>query len=183
MTWEESLFAAFDDLEQQAEGVFAAEREAELAERSVAEYRGVTLASRLMASTDREVALDLPGAGTVRGTLARVGPDWCLLSGPRQDWVIRLAGVSGVRGASARSRPEAAWSPVDALGLASALRRLVQAGERCVLRTTDGDAREALLLRVGADFVEAVPWSRPRDQPWLVPLAALVAVQEPEPGR
>lgn len=182
MTWEESLFAAFDDLEQRAEGLFAAEREAELAERSVAEYRDVTLASRLMASAGREVALELRGSGTVRGTLARVGPDWCLVAGERQDWVVRLAGVVGARGLSERSRPEAAWSPVDSLGLASALRRLVQAGERCVLRTVDGAAHEARLRRVGADFVEVVPWSRPRGDTWLLPLTALVAVQEPDPG-
>lgn len=119
----------------------------------------------------------------MRGSLARVGPDWCLLAGPRQDWVVRLAAVGAVRGLSPRSRPEAAWSPVDSLGLASALRRLVQAGERCVLRTTAGGAHEALLRRVGADFVEAVAWSRPREDPWLVPLTALVAVQEPDPGR
>ncbi len=183
MTWEESLFATFDDLEQQAEGVFAAEREAELAERSLTEYREVTLASRLMASAGREVALELPAVGTVRGVLARVGPDWCLLAGPRQDWVVRLAAVTGVRGVSPRSRPEAAWSPVDSLGLASALRRLVQAGERCVLHTTDGDGREVLLRRVGADFVEAVPWSQQRAEPRLVPVHALLAVQEPERGR
>ncbi len=180
MSWEESLFAALDDLEQQAEGAFAAEREAELAERSLAEYREVTLASRLMASTGREVGLELRGCGTVRGTLSRVGPDWCLVGGPRHDWVVRLGAVLGVRGASARSRPEAAWSPIDSLGLGSALRRLVQAGERCVLRTTEGGVHEALLRRVGADFVEAVPWSRPRDEPRLLPLAALAAVQEPD---
>ena len=34
MAWEEQLFALLDDLEQQAEALYDAEREAELADRS-----------------------------------------------------------------------------------------------------------------------------------------------------
>ena len=63
MGWEEHLFALFDDLEQQAEALYDAERDVELADRSRAEYHHVSLASRLMASLDREVVLDLLGGG------------------------------------------------------------------------------------------------------------------------
>ena len=86
--------------------------------------------------------------------LQRVGPDWCLAHGAAQDWVVRLAAVVAVSGASARAVPEVAWSPVARLGLGSALRRLADARERCVVRGTDGTAREGVLARVGADFVE-----------------------------
>ena len=46
----ERFFALFDDLEQQAESLYAEERDLELADRTRAEYSAVTLASRLMAS-------------------------------------------------------------------------------------------------------------------------------------
>ena len=53
MVWDERLFDLLDDLEGQAEALYAAERDAELADRSRAEYASVTLESRLMASTGR----------------------------------------------------------------------------------------------------------------------------------
>jgi len=156
MTWEEQLFVLFDDLEQQAEGMFRAERELEVADRSQAEYAQVTLPSRLMASLDREVDLKVVGVGTVTGTLQRVGTGWCLVAGRGQEWIVRLHAVIQVRGASDRSLPEAAWSPVARLTLGSALRRIAQARQRCVLHLVDGSRHEAHPVRVGADFVEAV---------------------------
>jgi len=154
MTWEAELFAFLDDLEQQAQALYDAERASELADRSRSEYAAVTLVSRLMASVDAEVALDLLGVGPVAGRLRRVGPDWCLLHGSAQDWVVRLASVRGVEGASPRSVPEVAWSPVNRLGLASALRRLADSGVPCRLHATDGTTRDGSLGRIGADFVE-----------------------------
>lgn len=156
MTWEEELFAVLDDLEQQAEALYGADRDAELADRSRSEYQQVTLASRLMASLGTPVRLEIAGVGVVAGTLERVGSGWCLLAGPGQDWVVRLEAVSAAHGASDRSVPEVAWSPVARLGLGSALRRLADAGERCVLHLLDGTSHDASLRRVGADFVEAV---------------------------
>jgi hypothetical protein len=79
-----------------------------------------------------------------------------------------------VLGSSERSVPEVAWSPVARLGVGSALRRLAEAGERCVLHLTDGTRHEALLRRVGADFVE-VRVGEGRLE--LVAFTALVAVQ------
>src|SRR5690349_20389292 len=155
MSWEDDLFALLDDLEQQAEALYAADRDAELADRSRAAYGEVTLASRLMASLDAELRLEVTGVGTVAGELERVADGWCVLRGPAQDWVVSLPAVTAVHGASDRSVPEVAWSPVARLGLASALRRLADAGERCVLRLRDGTTYDAVLRRVGADFVEA----------------------------
>jgi len=177
MSWEHELFALFDDLEGQASALWEADREAELADRARTEYAGVTLASRLMASRGRDVALDLPHVGRVEGRLDRVGPEWCLLSGLGQDWIVPLRSVAGVRGASERAVPEVAWSPVDRLGLGAALRRLADAEARCLLHLADGTRHEAYVVRVGADFAEA------RDvagSTLLVPYAGLVAVQSRE---
>ncbi|MBI2245445.1 MAG: hypothetical protein HYU55_16420 [Nocardioides sp.] len=174
MTWEEELFAVLDDLEQQAEALYEAERDAELADRSRAEYQQVTLASRLMASIGEPVRLEVTGVGPVVGVLDRVGTGWCLVSGHAQDWVVRLDAVALVHGASDRSLPEVAWSPVARLGLGSALRRVADAGERCVLRLVDGSTHEALLRRVGADFVEAAVGD---GRTVLVAVTALAAVQ------
>jgi hypothetical protein len=174
MAWEEELFALFDDLEQQAESLYDTEREAELADRSRSAYHEVTLASRLMATTGDEVGVDVRGVGLLTGTLERVGSGWFLLRGPAQDWVVPLASVQALHGASARSLPELAWPPVARLGLATALRRLADAAERCVLHLVDGSRHEAVLLRVGADFVEVRVAG---DRAVLVALAAVAAVQ------
>jgi hypothetical protein len=174
MSWEHDLFALFDDLEGQAAAAWEADREAELADRSRAEYGAVTLASRLMASRGRDVVLDLPHVGRLEGRLARLGEEWCLLGAAGQDWVVPLHAVVGVRGASERSVPEVAWSPVDRLSLRAALRRLADAGARCLVHLADGTRHEAYVDRVGADFMEC------RDTPGgtvLVPYAGLVAVQ------
>jgi hypothetical protein len=155
MAWEEELFAVLDDLEQQAEALYGAERDADLADRSRAEYQQVSLASRLMASVGAPVRLEVRGVGPVAGELDRVANGWCLVRAGDQDWVVCLDAVTVVRGASERSVPEIAWSPVARLGLGSALRRIADTGERCVLRLVDGAAHDAVLRRVGADFVEA----------------------------
>jgi hypothetical protein len=152
--WDEQLFAFLDDLEQQAQALYDADRVSELADRSRSEYAAVTLVSRLMASVDETVTLDLLGVGAVSGVLRRVGPDWCLVHGADQEWVVRLAAVKSVAGASARSVPEVAWSPLSRLGLGSALRRLADAGLTCRVHLVDGTTRDGVLARVGADFAE-----------------------------
>jgi hypothetical protein len=153
--WDEQLFAFLDDLEHQAEALYDADRVGELADRSRSEYAAVSLASRLMASVGRPVVLEVLGVGLVSGTVQRVGADWCLMHGPSQDWVVRLPAVLSVEGGSERSVPEVAWSSVSRLGLGSALRRLADAGERCLLRAVDGSTRDVVIVRVGRDFVEA----------------------------
>jgi hypothetical protein len=172
--WDEQLFAFLDDLEQQAQAMYDADRESELADRARSEYAAVTLVSRLMASLDHEVVLDVRGVGPVAGRLQRVGPDWSLVHGAAQDWVVRLDAVKGVEGASDRSVPEVAWSPVSRLGLGSALRRLADAGAGCRLHAVDGTFWDASLTRVGSDFVEARVGE---DRLVLVAWDALAAVQ------
>lgn len=174
MAWEEELFALLDDLEQQAEALYDAERDADLADRSRAAYRDVTLASRLMASVGADVRLEIVGVGAVGGVLERVAEGWCLLRGPAQDWIVCLPAVAAVQDASDRSVPEVAWPATARLGLGSALRRLADAGERCVLHLRDGSRYDAVPRRVGADFVEVTVGE---DRSLLVAFSALAAVQ------
>lgn len=174
MDWDERLFAFLDDLEQQAEALYDADRAGELADRSRSAYSDVTLAGRLMASVDASLTLDLLGVGPVSGLLQRVGPDWCLLHGSAQDWVVPMAAVAAVDGASERAVPEVAWSPLARLGLGSALRRLADTGQPCRVHATDGTVRDGVLGRVGRDFVEAVTG---RDRTVLLPLATVAGVQ------
>ena len=174
MAWDDELFEVLDDLEQRAEALYDAERGAELADRSRSAYQEVTLASRLMASVGTEVAVDLAGIGALSGTVERVGAGWCLLRSAAADWVLPWAAVVAVRGASARSVPEVAWSPVSRLGLGAALRRIADAGGECVVHLVDARRLDGTLQRVGADFVEVRTLS---GEPVLVPFAVLAAAQ------
>ena len=174
MTWDEELFAVLDDLEQQAEALYDADRDAEVADRSRAEYAAVTLASRLMASVDAEIALDVHGVGRLTGTLSRVSTEWLLLGAGGSEWVVPLAAVTSVASASSRAVPEVAWSPLTRLRLGSALRRLSDAGERCVVHRRDGGRTDGVLRRVGQDFVEVEVGTGRLD---LVAFAAVAGVQ------
>lgn len=174
MAWEEDVFAVLDDLESQASAAFAAERDLELADRARAEYSHVTWQSRLHASVGTHVVVELLGLGRVEGTLVRVGTGWCLLQTSSHEWVVNLSTVVAVEGASERAVPEVAWSPIVRLGLGSALRRLADAGAGCVLHGVDGAAHVAVLVRVGADFVEARVG---HGRTLVVPFAAVSAVQ------
>ena len=175
MSWETDLFELFDDLEQQADGMFQVEREVEVADRTRAEYASVSLASRLMATVGSEVVLRVQGIGVLQGTLQRVAADWCLVQAARQEWIVRLAAIDQVRGAAERSVPEVAWSPVTRLGFGSALRHVSENHGACLIALTDGSRHEAQLTRVGQDFVEAVIG---RDSTVLFPFAGIAAVQE-----
>lgn len=175
MGWEDELFALFDDLEGEAGALYAADREAEVADRSRAEYQHVTLASRLMASTGTEVTLTVEGIGPVAGAVERVAGSWLLMSAGEHDWVVNLAGVLAVQGASVRSIPEVAWSPLTRLGLGSALRRISESGERCLLHLRDGNSHEGTLRRIGADFCELAEGEERRVV--LVAFSALAAAQ------
>ncbi|WP_323791207.1 hypothetical protein [Nocardioides sp.] len=180
MTWEEELFGFLDDLEHQAGALFEADRDLEVADRSRTEYQQVSLASRLQASLDDEVGLDVVGVGVLRGRLERVCESWCLLrTASGQEWLVPLPALTAVDGAADRSVPEVAWSPLTRLGLGSALRRLGDAGERCLVHRRDGGRHEGVPARVGADFLELVEGEGVRSRVRLVAFAAIAAVQSP----
>jgi len=175
MSWDETLFAVFDDLESQAAAAYAREREVDFADRSRSEYAQVTLAARLMASVGQDVAVDVVGVGPVHGRLERVANGWFLLSGQHSDWIVRLGALGSVAGASDRAVPEIAWPATTRLSLGSALRRLADAGERCVLHRLDGGTHEGVVRRVAADFAELRSGDPARLV--LVSYTALAAVQ------
>lgn len=153
--WDEKLFAVFDDLEQQADALFDAERALELGDLVRAEYAEVSLASRLMAAVEREVALDVDAVGRLEGRLTRVASEWVMLAVGTAEWVVPLAAVTSAQLDTDRSVPEVAWSAVARrLGLRSALRRLAESGERCATHTREGGVFQGRIERVGQDFVE-----------------------------
>ncbi len=191
MTWEEELFGFLDDLEQQAGALLGAERDLEVSDRSRTEYQQVSLASRLQASVGREITLHVAGPGAVRGRLDRVTGTWCLLapttavatsSPSSQEWIVVLEAVEAVEGADVRSVPEVAWSPLTRLGLGSALRRLGDAGERCLVHRRDGGRHDGVPGRVGQDFVELSEGHGDSVRLTLVAFAAIGAVQSHEPA-
>lgn len=174
----------FEDLEQQAEGLHLAERDAELVDRSRSEYAEVTFAARLHASVGSAVTFWLPGVGALEGTLARVGQGWCLLeaSPSGQEWVVPLPAVTRAAGLSERAVNAAARSLVARLPLRSALRQIADARVEVVLHHLDGTQCGGRMARVGADFVELVSGTdgeqsarHPPTQ--VVPLPMLAAVR------
>lgn len=152
------LLDLFDELEQQAAGLELERRDAEVDDRLRDEYAEVDLASRLHASVGRPVGFGLLGSGDVRGTLVRVGADWCLLEvdGPAapHELLVRQGALVVAHGLSERAVPAGARPVLSRLTLASCLRRLAESGERQVVGTTDGGRRTGEIGRVGADFVE-----------------------------
>jgi hypothetical protein len=180
VSWEEELFGYLDDLEGRAAALYDAERAPEIADRGRAEYRSVPLASRLMASLELDVSLELVGIGAVSGRLARVATGWCLLEGPGQEWVVRLDAVAAARGASDRAVPDVAWPAVARLGLGAALSRLAESGQPCSVHRTDGGRHDGTLVRVGADFVELATGEAGRIV--LVTFGHLAAVQSRDTG-
>lgn len=178
----ERFFALFDDLEQQAEALYAEERDLELADRTRAEYSAVTLASRLMASLGNSVDLECEGVGIVAGTLERVGAEWCLVNAASPEpllqrvWIVRLAATVSVCGVSERSVPEVAWSPLARLGFGSALRRLAEERLPCRVHRRDGSTREGRIGRVGEDFLELVEERAARHTVRLLPFSAVSAI-------
>jgi hypothetical protein len=154
MRWEERLVALFDDLEQQAEGLALSERDLEVAERSRAEYAQVDLASRLHASAGTQVVLRILGAGQLDATLRRLGVDWCLAESGSQEWLVRFAAITSLRGLSSRALGEQARSVAARLGFGSALRGIADERAAVVLHRVDGSPIRGRVRRVGADFLE-----------------------------
>jgi hypothetical protein len=177
MSWEESVSAVFEDLEQQAEGLHLVERDAEVADRAAAEYSRVSLAARLHASLGRDLRVRIAGGRVVGGRLARVGDDWFLLVGGASEWVVRHGGVRAVAGLSARASSEDTWSVVDRLTLRSVLRRLAAAGDACLVHFGHDEHLEGRVGRVGRDFFELHVGEGVEAVVHAVPTAGVAALQ------
>ncbi|HET8560041.1 MAG TPA: hypothetical protein VFL69_05945 [Marmoricola sp.] len=180
MRAEQRLFDLFDDLEQQAEGMQLAEREVAVGELAAGEYAGVSLVARLHGARGRAVRVRLWGAGSLQGTLARVGVDWLQLDDPTgASWLVPAAAVTGVGGLDRRAISEEARPVTARLSLRSALRALAGARTEVVVRLLDGGQLEGTLGRVGQDFVEVVRGGDDgSDSAEAIPLHAVLAVRE-----
>ncbi len=154
MSWEESMFAVFDDLEQQASGLHLAERDAEVADLTVAEYSRISLASRVHASVGQDLRVRLLGgrvsAAGWRGW-GRTGSCWS--TAPPSGWCVTRASPRSV-GSRRRADSEDTWSPVDRLTMRAVLRRLAMANEPCLVHFCDDQQVEGFVGRVGRDFFE-----------------------------
>jgi hypothetical protein len=177
MGWEESMFAVFDDLEQQAAGLHLAERDAEVADLTVAEYSRVSLGARLHASVGLDVRVRLAGGRLVSGRLARVGEDWMLLADRGADWIVRYDGITALSGLSPRADSEETWSVMDRLTLRAVLRRLSGGNDSCQVYFLDDHRIEGRVGRVGQDFFEVAVGTGPDRHVQVVPVASVTALQ------
>ena len=177
MGWEASMFALFDDLEQQAEGMHLADRDADVADLSLAEYSRVTLAARLHASLGHDLQVRLVGGHVVGGRLARVGEDWLLLVDRTAEWVVRHSGIASVGGLANRADHEETWSVTDRLTLRTVLRGLSGVQEHCLVRFVDGSQAEGRVGRVGEDFFELHVGEGRDASTQVVPVAPVTAFQ------
>ena len=117
MSWEQWMVTLFEDLEQQAEGLALAERDAEIADLTQAEYLRVSLAARLHASVGTAVRVRLLGGLSLGGRISRLGEDWFLLVDGAAEWIVRSEAVVSAAGLSPRALAEESWSVVDRLSL------------------------------------------------------------------
>ncbi|HEX4978385.1 MAG TPA: hypothetical protein VFV40_11015 [Nocardioides sp.] len=182
--WERRLLDVFDDLEQQAEGLALAERDARVADLARAEYGEVDLLSRLHAGVGRLLTLSVIGLGRLRGTAARVGADWLMVDDGVHEWLVRLAALEEVRGLPDRAVGTQGRAVTARLGLGSVLRSVAADAVPVVVHGTTGRVQRARLGRVGADFVEldtadadASGGDLPDPGPTVVPWGVIAAVR------
>jgi hypothetical protein len=178
MSWEASMFALFEDLEQQAAGLQLVERDLEVAELTVAEYSRVGLGERLHASLDRDVRVRVVGGRQLAGRLARVGEDWMLLVDGASEWIVRTAGAVSIVGLSSRADNEETWSVVDRLPLRSLLRGLAADSAACVIHFEDDQQIQGRIGRVGKDFVEVHVGDGAGRSVQVVQVSTVTALQE-----
>lgn len=155
---DDQLTGLFEDLEQQAAGLELTDRDAEVADRTRAEYAEVTLMSRVRGSVGARVGLQLVGAGALTGRVARAGRDWLLLTSPEggHEWVVCVDAVVAATGLATASVAERVAAVTARLGLRSVLRGLAESRVELVAHHRDGTRHRGTVVRVGADFTELV---------------------------
>jgi hypothetical protein len=176
MRWDHRLGDLLDDLEQQADGLALAQRDAEVAELARAEFAQMELATRLHGSLGRRLLLDIGGVGVLDGVLSRVGSGWCLLDTGAREWLLRTGAVRSLRGLAERGLVPQVLPVTARLGMGSALRSLAGARVEVVLHRVDGVLTRGHLERVGADFLELRAGDGAAGYLETVPFDALAAV-------
>lgn len=180
MRWDE-LFA---DLEGQAVALAAAEREAEVAERTRGEFARVALLNRLRARTGDLLSAQVLGVGPVEGRLERVGADWLLLDFAGEV-VVPVSALAFVRDLPAEAvSPSGVGAVAARIPLTAVLRTLAR--DRSVVSTALRDATVVVGTpdRVGKDWVDLAvhePGEAPRRSAVrrrvTLPLAALALLR------
>jgi hypothetical protein len=152
MRWE-GLFA---DLEAQAEALSAAERAAEVEERTRHEFGQASLSDRLRPAVGQDLQLSCEGGATVRGRLVRLGGQWCLIDeGAGREAVVALSAVSVIAGLGRLSAPADSAGLVESrLGMPHILRALARDRSTVRIQLKDASTLDGTMDRVGADFVE-----------------------------
>jgi len=178
--------ALFADLEGQLASADSAELAAEVRDRSRRELARLALAGRAAANVGAALSVSIAGAGIVRATLSRVGPDWWLLAESAvSEVLVPLGAVEWVSGLSPAARDPDGGSVVEGrLGLGYLLRAVARNRAVVSLALRGGEALTGTIDGVGADFVDVAEHST--DEPRrignvralrTVPLAALALVR------
>jgi hypothetical protein len=158
--------ALFGDLEAQADALEHAERAVEVEERARVEVAALGLLDRMRPAVGTQLRLRCVGGLTLRGTLARTGPDWLLVDeGDGREAVVAMHALLGVGGLGRLSAvPDAASVVESRLGLRHALRGIALDRSAVSLCLVDSSTVAATIDRVGADFIEAAlhPAGEPR---------------------
>jgi hypothetical protein len=162
MRWE----ALFADLEARIDTLSAAEREAEIVDRTRYEIGRFELTDRLRPAVGARLRLSCQGGLTLIGRLDRVHREWLLLDdGAGGEALIVLSAVMSVGGLSRMSASPGTMSAVDArFGLRLALRGIARDRSAVRLHLIDGTVLNGTLDRAGNDFVELAlhPVGEPR---------------------
>lgn len=176
----------FADLEAQAAAMSAAERDAEIGDRTRSEVGRLGLVDRLGGATGSQVRLSCLGGLSLAGQLARLHPEWLLIvEGGGREAIVALRAVLAVGNLGPLSAGPATMSVVDSrLSLALALRGIARDRSAVQLHLADGTVLDGTLDRVGADFVELAehPAGEARRrlavrQQWVIATRAVVALR------
>ena len=157
MRWE-LLFA---DVEAQLAAAERAEIDAEVAERTRAEWARVQLADRLRAAVGAPLQIVLTGGHRVRGTCADAATEWVVVRDDVAQVLVPLPAIASVTGITSSVAP-AAPEVLRRLGLGHAL-RVVLRDRRSVRLVTHAGVLTGTVDRVGADHLDLA--EHPADEP------------------
>ena len=183
MRWE-LLFA---DVEAQLAAAERAEVDAEVADRTRAEWTRTLLADRVRAAVGEPLQIVLTGGYRVRGTCVDAGAEWVVVRDETAQVLVPLSAVASLTGVTTSVAPPAS-EVLRRLGLGSALRAVMR-DRRTVRVVTGAGVLTGTVDRVGADHLDVA--EHPADEPRrpravrqvsTVPFSALQAVIGTGPG-
>ena len=146
----------FDDLEAQLDGEVTEAIDAELADRIRGELAKTSIEDRLRGSLGGLVTLELAGAGSLRGTVRRVGADWLIIDETgATSTIVLIAAVSGARGLAVAARGrEVDGTVTTRIGISGVLRVLARDRTPTAVVRVAGSRLAGTITRVGADYFD-----------------------------